>query len=91
MAHLAVQIHAMGWVVSCSAYLNAKVPLVKLEIDPSINYLATKRRCDYMMGSIFDPRIISHLELKPNKKDNFNKHNINNHHNYHSAGSHLIH
>lgn len=68
LAHLAVQINTMGWIVSCSTYLNAKVPLVKLEIDPTIEYIKTKRKCDYHLGSIFDPRLIQHLELK-NKKD----------------------
>ena len=58
----------MGWIVSCSAYLNAKVPLIKLELDPSINYFCTKRKCDYigMMG--IDPNYLSHLELPQNNK-----------------------
>jgi len=30
LAEIAVQINAMGWVVSCSTYLYARVPLVKL-------------------------------------------------------------
>jgi DNA polymerase sigma len=30
LAQIAVEINAMGWVVSCSTYLNAKVPIVKL-------------------------------------------------------------
>ena len=30
LAQIAVEINAMGWVVSCSTYLWAKVPLVKL-------------------------------------------------------------
>lgn len=76
----------MGWVVSCSAYLNAKVPLVKLEIDPSVSYLATKRRCDYMMGPILDPNMMSYLELKPSKKDHKNN-NINHHYNHHNSHS----
>lgn len=92
LAHLAVQVHTMGWVVSCSAYLNAKVPLVKLEIDPSINYLSTKRRCDYMMGSMLDPRMLTHLELKPNKKDNpIKSSHYSNHQHYYPAGNSYAH
>lgn len=30
LGHLSVQINTMGWIVSCSAYLNAKVPVIKL-------------------------------------------------------------
>lgn len=30
LAQIAVEINAMGWVVSCSTYLWAKVPIVKL-------------------------------------------------------------
>lgn len=60
----------MGWIVSCSAYLNAKVPLIKLELDPSINYFETKRKCDYMGMIGIDPNYLSHLELPQNgKKD----------------------
>lgn len=38
----------MGWIVSCSTYLGAKVPLIKLELDPAIPFCATKRKCDYL-------------------------------------------
>ena len=69
LAHLAVQINTMGWIVSCSAYLNAKVPVIKLQVDPSINYLMTKRKCDFMMmNPMYDPSYLSYLELKPTKK-----------------------
>ena len=30
LAQIAVYINAMGWVISCSTYFSAKVPLVKL-------------------------------------------------------------
>jgi hypothetical protein len=30
LAQIAIEINAMGWIVSCSTYLNAKAPLVKL-------------------------------------------------------------
>ena len=30
LGHLSVQINTMGWIVSCSAYLSAKVPVIKL-------------------------------------------------------------
>ena len=71
LAHLAVQINTMGWIVSCSAYLNAKVPLIKLELDPSINYFCTKRKCDYI-GMGVDLNYLAHLELPQNKKENPN-------------------
>jgi hypothetical protein len=60
----------MGWIVSCENYLNAKVPLLKLEIDPTINYFSMKRKCDFfgMMGMGIDPMTLSHLELN-SKKD----------------------
>jgi hypothetical protein len=61
LAHLAVQINAMAWIVSCSTYLNAKVPLVKLEIDPNVEYLKTKRKCDYIPAYMLDTRLIQHL------------------------------
>lgn len=67
LAHLAVQINTMGWIVSCSTYLNAKVPVVKLEIDPTVEYGKTKRKCDYGVGLGLDPRILQHLELKTKK------------------------
>ena len=68
LAHLAIQINAMGWIVSCSAYLNAKVPLIKLEIDPSTNYFETKRKCDSHNFINYDNSIFSHLELKTHGK-----------------------
>jgi hypothetical protein len=68
LAHLAIQINALSWIVSCSAYLTAKVPVIKLEVDPSVNYFETKRKCDsYSMFQY--PNIIPYLELKnPNKE-----------------------
>ena len=56
----------MGWIVSCSTYLNAKAPLVKLEIDPLISYFETKRRCDY--PNVYDPMILYYLDIKDRKK-----------------------
>ena len=47
LAQIAVYINAMGWVISCSTYFGAKVPLVKLEIDPSIAYYTPKCKSDY--------------------------------------------
>lgn len=38
LAQIAIEINVMAWVVSCSTYLGAKTPLVKLEIDPLISY-----------------------------------------------------
>jgi hypothetical protein len=54
----------MGWVTSCSTYFNAKVPLVKLEIDPSVGYYTPKCRNDYF-GSIHHP---CSLDLKDPSK-----------------------
>lgn len=71
LAQIAILINAMGWIVSCSTYLNAKVPLVKLEIDPSISYCATKRKSDYV--EVIDPRLSYYLDIKdhdPRKKVN---------------------
>ena len=61
LAHLAIKINEMGWIVSCSAYLNAKVPLIKLEIDPSINYFETKRKCDSYGYLNYNSSMFSHL------------------------------
>jgi hypothetical protein len=61
MAHLAVQINAMGWIVSCSTYLNAKVPLIKLEIDPTIEYMKTKRKCDFVAYPVMNWQSLKHL------------------------------
>jgi hypothetical protein len=57
----------MGWIVSCSTYLNAKIPLVKLEIDPSINYFETKRRSDYQ--SMMHPMMHCNLNLNPQSQN----------------------
>lgn len=59
MAQVAVEINAMGWVVSCSTYLNAKVPVVKLEIDPSIPFLQTKRKQD--LHQVYNPMALYYL------------------------------
>jgi len=67
LAQIAIEINAMGWIVSCSTYLNAKAPLVKLEIDPLISYFETKRRCDYQ-NMMFDPMILYYLDVKDRKK-----------------------
>lgn len=56
----------MGWIVSCSTYLNAKVPVVKLQIDPLISYLETKRRCDFQ--NVYDPNLLYYLDIKDRKK-----------------------
>lgn len=66
LAQVAIEINAMGWIVSCSTYLNAKAPLVKLEIDPLISYFETKRRCDYQ--NVYDPMILYYLDVKDRKK-----------------------
>lgn len=66
LAQIAIEINAMGWIVSCSTYLNAKAPLVKLEIDPLISYYETKRRCDY--PNVYDPMILYYLDVKDRKK-----------------------
>lgn len=50
----------MGWVVSCSTYLNAKVPIIKLEIDPSIPFLQTKRRQD--LFRVYNPMALYYLD-----------------------------
>lgn len=56
----------MGWVISCSTYFNAKVPLVKLEIDPSVSYYTPKRKSDYFQ--VIDPYISCYLDLKDPSK-----------------------
>ena len=66
LAHIAVEINAMGWIVSCSTYLNAKVPVVKLELDLSVSFLQTKRRQD--LFRVYNPMALSWLdstEVKP--------------------------
>jgi hypothetical protein len=60
LAQIAVQINAMGWVVSCSTYLNAKVPIIKLEIDPSVPFLQTKRRQD--LFQVYNPQALYYLD-----------------------------
>ena len=60
LAQIAVEINAMGWVVSCSTYLWAKVPLVKLEIDTSIPFLQTKRKQD--LFQVYNPAMLYHLD-----------------------------
>lgn len=44
LAQIAIYINTMGWVTSCSTYFNAKVPLVKLEIDTSVGYYTPKSK-----------------------------------------------
>jgi DNA polymerase sigma len=61
LAQIAIYINAMGWVTSCSTYFNAKVPVVKLEIDPSVGYFTPKRKADYYQG---DPCVAYGLDLK---------------------------
>jgi len=50
----------MGWVVSCSTYLWAKVPIVKLEIDTSVPFLQTKRKQD--LFRVYNPALLYHLD-----------------------------
>ena len=50
----------MGWVVSCSTYLWAKVPIVKLEIDTTVPFLQTKRRQD--LFRVYNPALLYHLD-----------------------------
>lgn len=66
LAQIAIYINAMGWVTSCSTYLNAKVPLVKLEIDPGVGYFTPKCRTDYF--HLVDPFATRYLELKDPSK-----------------------
>lgn len=54
----------MGWVVSCSTYLGAKVPIVKLEIDTSIPFLNTKRKQD--LFRVYNPALLYHLDHPEN-------------------------
>jgi len=60
LAQIAVEINAMGWVVSCATYLWAKVPLVKFEIDTTIPFLQTKRKQD--LFRVYNPAAIYHLD-----------------------------
>jgi DNA polymerase sigma len=66
LAHIEVFINSMGWITSCSSYLNAKVPLLKLEIDTSINYLTPKIKLDY--HQTYDPYLSRFLDLKDPSK-----------------------
>lgn len=52
----------MGWIVSCSTYLSAKVPLLKLEVDTSIKYFTPKIRLDYQQ--CYDPYLSYFLDLR---------------------------
>ena len=60
LAQIAIFINAMGWIISCSTYLGAKVPLIKLEIDPSISFLQTKRKKD--LFRVYNPMALYHLD-----------------------------
>ena len=60
LAQIAVEINAMGWVVSCSTYLWAKVPIVKLEIDTFVPFLQTKRKQDLLR--VYNPAMLYHLD-----------------------------
>lgn len=39
--HLSNQLRRMKWIVRCDTYLHAKVPIIKLEVDPNIGFLET--------------------------------------------------
>ena len=56
----------MGWVTSCSTYFGAKVPLVKLEIDPSVGYFTPKCKSEYFSGN--DPYNSCYLDMKEPSK-----------------------
>jgi hypothetical protein len=62
LAQIGVFINSMGWVVSCSTYLGAKVPLLKLEIDTSIRYFTPKIKLDYQQT--YDPYLSYFLDLR---------------------------
>lgn len=66
LAHIAVFINSMGWIISCSTYLGAKVPLLKLEIDTSVAYLTPKIKLDYHQA--YDPYLSSFLDLRESSK-----------------------
>lgn len=42
LANIAISLDSMGWIVCCFSALSAKVPVVKLEIDPTVPYFQTK-------------------------------------------------
>jgi DNA polymerase sigma len=42
LSQIEAYINSMGWIISCATYPQAKVPILKLEIDTSINYLMPK-------------------------------------------------
>ena len=66
LAQIAIFINAMGWIISCSTYLNAKVPLLKLEIDTSISYSKPKIKLDYHQTT--DPCLSYYLDLRDPSK-----------------------
>lgn len=65
LAQLAIYINAMGWVTSCSTYLGAKVPLVKLEIEPGVGYFTPKCRSNYYLSDAYSP---CYLDMKDPSK-----------------------
>jgi hypothetical protein len=62
LAQIGVYINSMGWVVSCSTYLGAKVPLLKLEIDTSIKYCTPKIKLDYQQA--YEPYLSYYFDLR---------------------------
>lgn len=48
MDHLSNQLKRMKWVVKCDTYLHAKVPIIKLEVDPNIGFLETTDSRDHI-------------------------------------------
>jgi DNA polymerase sigma len=58
---MAVQINSMSWVVSCSTYLHARVPVVKLELDMSIPFLQAKH--SQHQFAVYDPSALDCLNL----------------------------
>jgi len=66
LAQIAIYINTMGWVTSCSTYFNAKVPVLKLEIDPSITYFTPKRKSDFL--GVSNPYLAYYLDIKDPEK-----------------------
>jgi DNA polymerase sigma len=42
LQHLAERLRRMRWVGSCETYLHAKVPIIKLEVEPLVDFLEVR-------------------------------------------------
>lgn len=64
LGHLAERLKKMGWVKTCEGYLGAKVPIVKLEVDPRVGFLEVKEEWEEGVNALRGVKEVLEMKTK---------------------------